>query len=148
MTDVMSLTVQKFILAHPDKIFAAWITPAIMNQWFCPAGLTVVDSGADPRVGGSYHIVMKEGGATHTVRGTYRELVPGKKLVFTHRWDEPEAVETLVTVDFAARDGGTEITLTQRGFRDKDSQRSHEQGWQSTLERLAKHAVRRRLILQ
>lgn len=148
MTDAMSLTVRKFILAPPEKLFAAWITPAIMNQWFCPAGLTVVDSSADPRVGGSYHIVMKEGGSTHTVRGTYRELVPGKKLVFTHRWDEPEAVETLVTVDFAARDDGTEITLTQRGFRDKDSQHSHEQGWQSTLDRLATHAVRRRLILQ
>jgi uncharacterized protein YndB with AHSA1/START domain/dihydrofolate reductase len=144
----MSLTVSKFIQAPPDRIFAAWITPAIMNQWFCPAGLTVVDSSADARVGGSYYIVMKEGGTTHTVRGTYRELVHGKKLVFTHRWDEPEAIESTVTVELAARDGGTEITVTQCGFRDNESRRSHEQGWQSTLDRLASHAVKRRLILQ
>jgi uncharacterized protein YndB with AHSA1/START domain/dihydrofolate reductase len=153
MTNSKSLTVTKLIHAAPAKVFAAWITPEIMNQWFCPAGLTIVDSSADPRVGGAYHIVMKDDRAAHTVRGSYREIVVGKKLVFTHRWDEPEAVDTLVTVDFVERDGSTEITLTQRDFRNDESRRSHAQGWQSTLERLDNQLVQtaassRKLILQ
>ncbi|MET0339958.1 MAG: SRPBCC domain-containing protein [Polyangiales bacterium] len=136
MASTISLTVTKFIRADRDKVFAAWVTPEIMEQWFCPEGLTLAESSADPRVGGSFHAVMQGEGERHTVRGTYREIVPGTKLVFTHRWDEPEAVETLVTVTFAAQDGGTEVTLTHEKLRNEESRRGHEQGWKSTLHAL------------
>lgn len=139
MTTAVALTIKKFIRADRHKVFAAWTTPEIMNQWFCPEGLEVVDSSADARVGGSFHAVMKGDRETYTVRGTYREVVPGEKLVFTHRWDEPDAIETLVTVDFAERDGGTEVTLTHSGFRNEQTRRSHEQGWTSTLDRLGRY---------
>jgi len=139
MEKPISLTVTKFIRANRHKVYAAWVTPEIMDQWFCPQGLTIADSGSDARVGGDFHAVMKGDGQTHTVRGTYRELLPGEKLVFTHRWDEPEAVETLVTVDFAEHDGGTLVTLTHSKFRNEESRRGHEQGWQSTLDGLEKY---------
>lgn len=141
MATPISLTVRKFIRADRHKVFAAWITPAIMDQWFCPAGLTIAESSADPREGGKFHAVMKGGGQTYTVRGTYREIVPGARLVFTHRWDEPEAVETLVTVEFSERDAGTEVTLTHENFRNEESRRGHEQGWQSTLDNLERHVA-------
>lgn len=133
MAKPISLTVTKFIRADRHKVFAAWTTPEIMNQWFCPEGLTIAQSSADPRVGGDFHAVMKGDGKTHTVRGSYREIVPGAKLVFSHRWDEPEAVETLVTVELTERDGGTLVTLTHSHFRNEETRRGHEQGWQSTL---------------
>lgn len=132
-----SLTVTKFIRAKRDKVFAAWVTPEIMNQWFCPAGLKLADSSADPRVGGGFHAVMTGEPGTFTVRGTYKEIKPGEKLVFSHRWDEPDAVDTLVTVEFADRDGGTLVTLTHAQLRNEESARGHEQGWNSTLDSLA-----------
>lgn len=139
MTTEASLTLSKFIRADRQKVFAAWITPEIMNQWYCPKELTLADSSVDPRVGGHYHAVMKGEGATYTVRGIYREITPGTRLVFTHRWDEPEAVETLVTVDFADRDGGTEVTLTHEKLRNADVAKGHEGGWRSTLDQLASY---------
>jgi len=142
MTAPISLTVTKFIRADRQKVFAAWVTPEIMDQWFCPEGLSIADSSTDARVGGRFHAVMKGDGKTFTVRGTYREVVPGEKLAFTHRWDEPDAVETLVTVDFTERDGGTLVTLTQTNFRNEESRRGHEQGWQSTLDGLERYFVK------
>ncbi|HEX5658927.1 MAG TPA: SRPBCC domain-containing protein [Polyangiales bacterium] len=136
MADPISLTVTKFIRADRQKVFAAWVTPEIMDQWFCPRDLTIADSSSDVRVGGSFHAVMEGDGKTFTVRGVYREVVANEKLVFTHRWDEPEAVETLVTVELTERDGGTLVTLTHTNFRNEETRRGHEQGWQSTLDGL------------
>jgi uncharacterized protein YndB with AHSA1/START domain len=131
------LTVKKFIRAKRDKVFAAWVTPEIMNQWFCPEGLALAESSADPRVGGSFHAVMTGAPGTFTVRGVYQEITPSSKLVFSHRWQEPEAVDTLVTVEFADSDGGTLVTLTHAQLRNEESARGHEQGWTSTLDGLA-----------
>lgn len=142
MTSPISLTVSKFIRADRSRVFAAWITPEIMSQWFFPEGLTIADSSADPRVGGSFHATMEGNGQTHTVRGVYREITPDSKLVFAHRWDEPDALETLVTVSFVARDGGTEVTVTHEKLRDEETKRSHEQGWQSTLDNLETYFAR------
>jgi uncharacterized protein YndB with AHSA1/START domain len=139
----VSLTVKKFIRARPDKVFAAWVTPEIMNQWFCPAGLKLAESSADPRVGGSFHAVMTGAPGTFSVRGTYREITPSSRLVFSHRWDEPDAVDTLVTVEFAEQDGGTQVTLTHAQLRNEESARGHEQGWSSTLDSLAAHFAKR-----
>ena len=132
-----SLTVTKFIRAKRDKVFAAWVTPEIMNQWFCPKDLELSDSSADVRIGGSFHAVMTGAPGTFTVRGTYREITPGVRLVFSHRWEEPDSLDTLVTVEFADLDGGTQVTLTHTQLRDEESARGHEQGWSSTLDSLA-----------
>ena len=46
---------------------------------------------ADPRVGGKYPLGPNESeGEEMTVHGEYRELVPGKKIVFTWQWDDDE----------------------------------------------------------
>ncbi len=44
-----------------------------------------------------------------TVRGEYRELQPGKKIVFTWQWDDDEDWEnhtSVVTVELCDREGG------------------------------------------
>jgi uncharacterized protein YndB with AHSA1/START domain len=136
------LTVSKFIRAPRDKVFAAWTTPEIMNQWFAPHDMELVESSADVRVGGKFHARMKGAPGSFGVGGTYREIVPNEKLVFTHRWDEPDAIDTLVTVCFAERDGGTEVTLTHAQLRDEQAARGHELGWNSTLGSLSAYFSR------
>lgn len=139
MSQETSLTVSKLIRAPRAKVFAAWTTPEIMDRWFCPKDLALVDSGGDVRVGGQFHATMEGGGARHTVRGVYKEIVPNERLVFSHRWDEPQAVDTLVSVEFSERDGGTLVTLTHTRLRNAESAKGHEQGWNSTLESLEEY---------
>lgn len=130
------LSLSKWIGAKRDRVFAAWTEPEIMRQWFCPRELTLVSAEANVRVGGRFRAAMSDGTRTYTVNGTYREVILGERLVFTHRWEEHDAVDTLVTVEFAEQDGGTLVSLTHEGFRDQQSAQGHAGGWESTFDSL------------
>lgn len=131
------LFLSRWFRAKRAAVYAAWTEPEIMRKWFCPRDLLLVSAESDVRVGGLFRAEMTNGRETHTVHGVYREVVPGQRLVFSHKWQEVDAVETLVTVEFADRDGGTLVSLTQEGFRNLESKKGHESGWESTFDSLA-----------
>ena len=137
MNSDRKLHLSKWIGAKRDKVFAAWVDPELMRQWFCPRDLTLVEAEADVRVGGRFRAAMSNGTQTYTVHGRYHEVVPGRRLVFSHLWEEQDAVETLVTVEFADQDGGTLVSVTHERFRSGESAKGHEDGWHSTLDHLA-----------
>jgi len=142
MNDDRKLSVSKWIRAKRDKVFAAWTEPDLMRQWFFPRELALVSAESDVRVGGRFRAAMSDGTRTHTVHGTYHEVAFGRRLVFSHVWEEQDPVETLVTVEFEDRDGGTLVSLTHEGFRSRESAKGHEGGWLSTLENLASFLAR------
>lgn len=75
------------------------------------------------------------------VRGTYREVQPGKRLSMTWRWEEDtpqEEYDTLLTLDFAAHGTGTELTLTHEQFATDQSRTNHEGGWTTVMDRMEK----------
>jgi uncharacterized protein YndB with AHSA1/START domain len=55
-----------------------------------------------------------------------------------HQWKEEDPVETRVRVEFKDRKGGTEVVLTQKGFREASEARGHKKGWSSALKSFAK----------
>ena len=64
---------------------------------------------------------------------------PPRKLVYTCRWEsEPEAPETLVTVEFLDRGNATELVLTQELFTSEEAKQKHETGWTGCFEKLAR----------
>jgi uncharacterized protein YndB with AHSA1/START domain len=130
------LTVKQLIRADRDRVFSAWTKPELMKKWFFPKGMALVSSEADVRVGGHYRAAMSDGSHTHTVSGVYQEIEVGRKLVFSHTWEEQDPVETRVTVEFADQDGGTLVTLTHEGLRSEASRKGHEGGWLETLDSL------------
>lgn len=132
------LQLTRLIRGKREKVFEAWTRPELVQNWFCPEGLRVVSAEVDARVGGKYRISMKGDDDVYTAYGTYQEIVPQQKLVFTWQWDEHDLVETLVTVEFKDKNGGTEITLTHNKFVDPKAVKFHKEGWTSTLENLAK----------
>jgi uncharacterized protein YndB with AHSA1/START domain len=136
MKSDLKLQLNKWIRAKRDKVFAAWTEPEIMRQWFFPQEMTLVSAEADVRVGGRFRAAMSDGTQTYTVTGSYHEVISGERLVFSHQWEEQDAVETRVIVEFADQDGGTLVSITQEGFRSRESAKGHEGGWQSTLEHL------------
>jgi uncharacterized protein YndB with AHSA1/START domain len=136
MTTDDKLFLSKWIKAKRETVFAAWTTPEIMRKWFCPRDLQLVTAEADVRVGGRFRAAMSNGSQTYTVNGVYREVIADQRIVFSHRWEEQDAVETLVTVEFADQDGGTLVSLTHEGFRNRESAQGHEGGWRSTLDNL------------
>lgn len=133
------LQVKKFIRSARDKVFQAWIQPDMMRKWFAPGEMTVPHAEADAVVGKGYRIQMRAvDGTVNTTSGIYREIVPGKKLVFTWGWEGPERVETLVTVDFIDKDDGTEVTVTHERFTNPEQAKMHTEGWIGCLESLVR----------
>jgi uncharacterized protein YndB with AHSA1/START domain len=134
-----SLVVRRTIAADVQRVFEAWTQPAHMVHWACPEGATLKTVQTDLRVGGSYVLEMvNQDGSPHTAFGTYREVDPPRRLVYTWDWKEEEfqVGETIVTVEFNDLDGSTEVVVTHEGFPALEAREGHEQGWSSCVDRL------------
>jgi uncharacterized protein YndB with AHSA1/START domain len=139
-TTVPALVMRRVYRAAPQLVYEAWTKPELAKQFLCPDGVTIPDITMDVRVGGAYQIVMqKEDGERLTVRGTYRDVQPARRLQMTWKWDEDDpkdAYDTILTIEFAPADGGTELTLTHVGFPKEENRTNHEHGWTSILDNL------------
>jgi len=134
-----NLEIHHHIPAKPEKVFEAWTHQEAMS-WYCPEDMTVISAEADVKVRGKYRVSMRaDSGKVYTFDGIYEEIVPNRKLVFTHRWEESEPVETHVTVEFAEANGGTLVTIKHDDIATEELAKGHEAGWLSTLRNLAKH---------
>lgn len=134
-----SLRISRLIQAAPETVFGAWTQPEQLRLWSSPEGITLEAAEVDLKVGGRYRLAMRTGeGEAHTAVGTYREIVRPKRLVYTWSWEEDESTreETLVTVEFNAVGGATEVVLTHERFASAESRDDHLQGWNSCLDRL------------
>lgn len=134
-----TLTLKRTIGATPQEVFDAWTRPEHMARWSCPDPGADVEVEVDLRVGGSYCLKMGVEGGPATARGTYKVIEAPHRLVYTWDWDEASHrmdVETVVTVEFTAVDGGTEVRLTHEGFPAAEAKQGHDEGWVLCLDRL------------
>lgn len=131
------LILKRTLQAPVEQVYRAWTTPTMIKRWFAPGDMTVPQAQADVREGGSYRITMQEsGGDSHTTYGTYREVVPNKRLVQTWQWEGSQE-HTLLTIEFRALgERTTELTLTHERFATVDAKEQHNQGWQGCLQKL------------
>jgi len=135
--DKPSLTIKRRLNASPAKVFSAWTDPEKLRQWFLPPNDDPVLAESDPRVGGRYRIVVRSpDGEEHDVSGTFREVVPDEKLVFTWAWRSTPERQSLVTIALKSDGDGTLLTLTHDQFFDEAARDRHQAGWRPILERL------------
>jgi uncharacterized protein YndB with AHSA1/START domain len=137
----LSLEIKRLINATRERVYAAWTDPAQMQQWFGPENCQTHHLIADARVGGKFRWDLTNSeGEKMTCRGEYRELQPGKKIVFSWQWDDDEDWQnhiSIVTVELSDRDGGTELRLTHEQLPNQASRDGHTRGWNSALDKLA-----------
>lgn len=132
---VAPLVLVRHFKAPPERIFAAFTEKALMQSWYGPEPMTVPHCEVDARVGGKYRIEMHAAsGSVHIVTGEFKEIVAPERLVFSWGWlnGAGRNPETLVTLTFRPRDGGTELTLEQTGFASDDFREGHRDGWTSS----------------
>jgi len=137
-----ALRLTRTFQAPREKVFRAWTDPEALKEWYGPAGWSAPSAEVDLRAGGGYRIAMKgPDGEEIRLSGTFREVRPPERLVYTWRWDHWEAgmQESLVTVELAGKGGSAEFTLTHERFPEKTLCDQHEMGWTWTLDCLAKH---------
>jgi uncharacterized protein YndB with AHSA1/START domain len=136
----LRLRLERVIRTDRERAFAAWTRPELLREWSAPEGMTIEEGGElDLRVGGHWRVVMVEpSGTRHEAFGTYREITPPERLVYTHAWRQGSgsSPETTLTVEFLAVPGGTRVVLTQEGFASPQSRDGHVEGWSSSLDQL------------
>lgn len=134
------LRVRRTFQARPERVFRAWTEPAELKRWAGPGETEVAVVEVDLRVGGRYRINMQApDGTPYHVVGTYREVDPPKKLVYTWFWEtNPGMGETVVTVEFRDLGTETEVVLTHELFPAEADRNTHETGWTACLEKLAR----------
>ncbi|WP_204347586.1 SRPBCC family protein [Rhizobium laguerreae] len=108
------------LLNHPrDKVFAAWMDPKALGEWYGPAGLSIETHEADIREGGVWRFDMvgvfegRQQRFANLMR--FLEIVPNERIVMDYGTpdpDDPDRFRATVTFDEQA-DGKTVLTLRQ-----------------------------------
>lgn len=126
--------VVRLVPVRPERVYEAWIDPAILARWISPLGRA--EAAVEPWVGGRLQVTMIEGDVRIEHTGEYRELVPGRRLVFT--WQSPYTGTgpSVVTVELEPVDTGTALTLVHEHL-PPDGVDSHRGGWGQILDRLS-----------
>jgi uncharacterized protein YndB with AHSA1/START domain len=135
-----SLTIKRRLGAPPEQVYGAWTDPEKIAHWWGPAQARTLSAELDPRVGGRFRIVFRTpDDEEHDVSGTYREVIPNRKLVFTWMWRTMPERQSLVTVTLAPDGDGTLLTLLHEQFFDEPARDRHRSGWTASLDRLERY---------
>ncbi|MBX3540958.1 MAG: SRPBCC family protein [Chelatococcus sp.] len=139
----MPSTVQfhRVIAAKPEKLYRAFVEPDAVASWLPPYGFLCTVHELDAKEGGKHRMSFRNftTGESHSFGGTYLELVPGERLVYTDRFDDPNLLgEMKVTVTLKAVSVGTELRIEQQGIPDIIPAEACYLGWQESLRKLAK----------
>lgn len=140
--DRPSLTLKRRLDAPPAKVYAAWIDPEKIAQWFGPSEVRAgsVRAEIDLRVGGNYRISFSSvQGEYHEVGGVYREVVPNERLVFSWAWHSTPERESQVTVALKPDGDATLLTFHHEQFFDQAARDNHERGWTELLAKLERY---------
>jgi uncharacterized protein YndB with AHSA1/START domain len=135
------LVITRVFDAPRELVFRCWTDPGQVAAWWGPTGFTAEVVTAEVAVGGAWRTGIRNSadGAEYWCGGVYLEVVPPSRLVFSFAWDGEDAEDTLVTVTFAERDGKTEMTFRQSGFRTDESRDGHVDGWRESFDDLGNH---------
>jgi len=114
MTDPIILTVSRDITASPERVFDAWLDPAVARRFlFATPDGEMLTCEIDARVGGRGLIVERRaaGDARHHL--LFEEIDRPRRLVFLFAADPAEEGQwTRVTIEIAATAAGARLTLT------------------------------------
>lgn len=125
----MTYTKSTVLPVTPEEAFALLTEPERLRRW------QTVSARVDLRAGGEYRWTVTPG---HVAAGTFREVEPGKRVVFGWGWEgNPDLLPdtSTVTVTVEPTDGGTRVTLEHAGLTEEQAV-SHAEGWSHYFERL------------
>lgn len=128
----MKLVVQQLVIDAPAaRIYELLVDPERFIEWMAE------DATLDAVPGGTIRWTHANG---DTCSGTYLELVPHRRVVFTYGWERAEVAippgSTTVEIDLHPQpDGSTLLKLVHRGLDDLAAD-AHHGGWTHYLDRL------------
>ena len=105
------LVVTRTVNAPARLVFEAWTKAELFRRWWVPKsfGLTLLSCEMDVRVGGQYRLVFPHEDSSMEFFGTYLEVTPHSRLVWTN--EEGDDGQTVTTVTFEESAGKTLLVV-------------------------------------
>jgi uncharacterized protein YndB with AHSA1/START domain len=129
-----TLVMRRTFAAPRWRVFRAWIEPKALETWLRPKRMDMTVNKLDAHIGGSFCFDLENGSS---IVGTYLNIAPPEKLVFTWLGTATQNGETIVTLDFLDQGPLTEVVLTQEGIGSPEQYARFGSGWPSLLNALA-----------
>ena len=136
-----TVRLHRVLATKPEKVYRAFVEADAMAKWLPPNGFTCTVHHLDAKVGGTFRMSFRNftTGKSHSFGGNYVELVPGQRLRYTDKFDDPNLPgEMQVTVTLRAVTCGTELNIEQAGIPDLIPVEMCYLGWQDSLRNLAR----------
>ena len=136
-----TVRLHRVLATKPEKIYRAFIEADAMAKWLPPNGFACTVHHLDAKVGGTFQMSFRNftTGKGHSFGGKYLELIPGERLRYTDKFDDPNLPgEMQVTVTLKQVSCGTDLTIVQEGIPDLIPAEACYLGWQESLRKLAK----------
>ena len=134
-SDIMKITVEKFIKANIESVWRAWTTPDDIKQWNAASDdWHTTKASVDLREGGAFSSRMeaKDGSMGFDFAGTYTRIE-------THRLIEASFLgERMLNVAFEASPEGVMVRETFDAEETHPMEQQRE-GWQAILNNFARH---------
>jgi uncharacterized protein YndB with AHSA1/START domain len=135
-----TIRLHRVLKAAPEKVYRAFLDADGLSKWLPPFGFTCKVHHQEPKVGGTFKMsfINFTTGKGHSFGGSYLELVPGEKLRYTDKFDDPNLPgEMQVTVLLKKVLCGTEVNIEQTGVPAVIPAEMCYLGWQESLVQLA-----------
>lgn len=137
----LEIHITRVFEAPAALVFKAWTTPELVRRWWTCDALQMLVCEIDLRVGGNWRFVSREAdGVEYGFHGTYREIVPGERLVSTEVYEGYPDGEALNTLTLAEADGLTTMNVvvlhSSKENRDGHIGAGMEAGMQLALDRI------------
>jgi uncharacterized protein YndB with AHSA1/START domain len=136
-----TVRLHRVLTTKPDKLYRAFIEADALAKWLPPNGFTCTVHHLDAKVGGTFKMSFRNftTGHSHSFGGDYLELVPGERVRYTDKFDDPNLPGAMhVTVTLRKVLVGTEIHIVQENIPDAIPEEACYLGWQESLRNLAK----------
>jgi uncharacterized protein YndB with AHSA1/START domain len=146
------LVITRILNAPRELVWRAWTEPAYVMRWWGPKLFTAPVARIDLRVGGKYLNAMRSPeGQDFWSTGTYREIIPGEKIVSTDNFADEQGnivpasqygmsgdwpSELLVTVSFEDYGGKTKLILRHEGIPAGEMREMTKAGWNESFDKL------------
>lgn len=105
--------IERVFDAPRNRVFATFIDPALIPEWWGPRDTTAVVDEMDVRAGGSWRFVVRTADGSETgFRGTYREVTPPERIVQTFEWEGMPGHVSVETATFEDLGDRTRVITT------------------------------------